>query len=385
MNNAQAPFTAESAYVDRTASDADAHPCRARQRSIERLPNHRVLSELLNLNRQQRRFEAELLLFLGELDRRQLYREQAVSSAFAYCVQRLGYSEDVAYKRVGAARLLRQFPAIFEWIADGRVHLTALMLIKPQLTEDDHEHWLSLVCGKSKTAGRASRRVALPAPRCSFEYTEATRAQATAGVRRIAGRRDRDNHYRRPNTNHDNHHGARRHRRLRNTNRDNHHGVRRHRRVRGTKRGCYLDRSNDRATHCAAESDSTGAGDTAVWQYLPSHIHRQRATQSETRAGSRTAKPFRNPNRPAGIVRAGSRPATRARREAPIRRGTTGGVNDANARIAEPGKRVHSSTSNARSPRAQQSVHNGGDHRTAARSVPQTHVAARWRTGSGSR
>lgn len=82
-----------------------------RIRSLGKLPDHLVLSELLDLNQQDHRLQAELLLYLGELDQRGLYHEHAVSSTFEYCVQRLGYSEDVAYKRVGVARLLRRYPS----------------------------------------------------------------------------------------------------------------------------------------------------------------------------------------------------------------------------------------------------------------------------------
>jgi hypothetical protein len=41
-----------------------------RLRSVARLPNHRILSELLQLTREHSRLEAELLVFLGELDAR---------------------------------------------------------------------------------------------------------------------------------------------------------------------------------------------------------------------------------------------------------------------------------------------------------------------------
>ncbi len=102
-------------------------------------------------------------MYLGELDRRQIYREQAVASAFEFCVLRLGYSEDVAFKRVGAARLMRQFPLIYALLVAGRIHLTALMLLKPHLTEENHEEWLLLACEKSKR--QVEKLVAARCPR----------------------------------------------------------------------------------------------------------------------------------------------------------------------------------------------------------------------------
>ena len=46
-----------------------------------------------------RRALANLLAYLGEFGERQLYRQEACSSMFAYCTQRLGMSEDEAFAR----------------------------------------------------------------------------------------------------------------------------------------------------------------------------------------------------------------------------------------------------------------------------------------------
>lgn len=121
-----------------------------RLRSVGRLTNHLVVSELERCNSREQQVEAELLLFRGELDARQLYREHATASTFEFCVARLGYSEDVAWKRVGAARLIRRFPRVYALLQAGRIHLTALMLIKSHLTEDNHERFLAMACNKSK-------------------------------------------------------------------------------------------------------------------------------------------------------------------------------------------------------------------------------------------
>ncbi|HEY5960294.1 MAG TPA: hypothetical protein VIV60_27260 [Polyangiaceae bacterium] len=86
----------------------------------------------------------------SELERRRLYREHACASLFEFCVTRLGCSEDTAYKRVGAARLLQQFPVVFDFLANGRIHLTGLMLLKPYLTASNHQQWLLAASGKSK-------------------------------------------------------------------------------------------------------------------------------------------------------------------------------------------------------------------------------------------
>src|SRR5262245_35738182 len=41
----------------------------------------------------------------------------------------------VAAKRIQAARVARRFPAVFEVVARGRIHLSGLVLLAPHLTE----------------------------------------------------------------------------------------------------------------------------------------------------------------------------------------------------------------------------------------------------------
>jgi 5-methylcytosine-specific restriction endonuclease McrA len=69
---------------------------------------------------------------------------------FAYCVGELHLSEDAAFKRITAARMARRFPVIFEALAEGRLHLTAISLLSPHLTEDTAEELLAASSHKSK-------------------------------------------------------------------------------------------------------------------------------------------------------------------------------------------------------------------------------------------
>ena len=93
---------------------------------------------------------ADVVYHLAELDRRKLYLEDACSSLFAYCVDRLGYSEDGANKRVRVARLVQRFPQVLDELASGEVHLTGLFLLSGHLTQDNVEQLLAEARGKSK-------------------------------------------------------------------------------------------------------------------------------------------------------------------------------------------------------------------------------------------
>jgi hypothetical protein len=54
-----------------------------------------------------------------------------------YCISELRLSEDEAYRRVTAARLVRRFPALLEGIAAGEIHLTGLLMLGPHLTAEN--------------------------------------------------------------------------------------------------------------------------------------------------------------------------------------------------------------------------------------------------------
>jgi hypothetical protein len=79
-----------------------------------------------------------LVALVTELDARRLYLAEGGASLFAYCTQVLHLSEHPAYHRIQAARAARRFPVILERPADGTVHLTAIGLLAPLLTAQNH-------------------------------------------------------------------------------------------------------------------------------------------------------------------------------------------------------------------------------------------------------
>lgn len=119
-------------------------------KALSELSDRELLAALSTLAQQERAHTVAVLTHLAEVERRGLHLTRGCSSLFAYCVQRLGFSEDVAYKRVGASRYGSRFPLALELIAQGALHLSALLLVGPQLTEENHHEWLMTVSGKSK-------------------------------------------------------------------------------------------------------------------------------------------------------------------------------------------------------------------------------------------
>src|SRR2546428_14109729 len=99
------------------------------------LPNAQLLDRVRDLVRRGNTVEAELLAHLAEVDARRLYLEEGCSSMFTYCQRVLHFAEGVAYKRIQAARAARLHPQILEALRAGDLHLTAVGLLAPKITE----------------------------------------------------------------------------------------------------------------------------------------------------------------------------------------------------------------------------------------------------------
>lgn len=85
----------------------------------------------------------ETLPIIGELHERRAALPKGFPSLFVYCTQRLGYCERTAYRRIAAAKSCRAFPVILERLRSGKLHLTAVVLLRDHLTIDNHESLLA--------------------------------------------------------------------------------------------------------------------------------------------------------------------------------------------------------------------------------------------------
>ena len=111
--------------------------------------------EVLRLARQRRTGEragtAETLAAICEVESRNLYLEAGYSSLFEYCMVDLGYSEDATKKRIHATRAAREHAdLVFPALADGRLHLSGLVLLAPHLTQENAEELLAAAANQSK-------------------------------------------------------------------------------------------------------------------------------------------------------------------------------------------------------------------------------------------
>jgi len=114
------------------------------------LCNEKLLCATREILRRGCVVEADLLLHLAEIEERRLHLEMACPTMFAFCVMKLGFSEDATYNRLGVARAAKQFPAILAALRSGDVHLSGLRVLVPRLDAGNHHEILARARGKSK-------------------------------------------------------------------------------------------------------------------------------------------------------------------------------------------------------------------------------------------
>ena len=112
---------------------------------LSHLSNAEFDSSLASAISREQQSVAWVLTHLVEAEGRKRYLPLGYPSLYEYCVQALHMTESVAYKRTAAARVLRRFPALLEAIADGRLSLSALVLLQPHLTELTHRELVNAV------------------------------------------------------------------------------------------------------------------------------------------------------------------------------------------------------------------------------------------------
>lgn len=118
--------------------------------SFAHLANQSVLREYDAIEALENADTAIALALLGEIDARRLFVPAGYPSMYAYCLQARHMSEDRACKRIRVARAARKFPAIYDAIAAGRVHVTALYLLAPLMTAETVDGLLAAATHKTK-------------------------------------------------------------------------------------------------------------------------------------------------------------------------------------------------------------------------------------------
>jgi hypothetical protein len=110
-----------------------------------------LLRRLSSLLGDSRRVEADLVDHIAEVDDRRLYAREACPSMFAYCTDVLHLSEAEAGLRISVARAVREHPSILEMLADGRLHLSGIAMLRRHLTAENSTIVLERAAHRSKS------------------------------------------------------------------------------------------------------------------------------------------------------------------------------------------------------------------------------------------
>ena len=119
--------------------------------TLTHLSNPEWVRDLASIAAKDRSTTAQFLAHIAEADARRLYVPAGYPSMFTYCVQELHLCEQTALKRIHAARAARRFPAIFEAVADGRLHLSAVVLLASHLTQQTADELLQAAAHRTKS------------------------------------------------------------------------------------------------------------------------------------------------------------------------------------------------------------------------------------------
>jgi hypothetical protein len=137
-----------------------------------------LLARVLTLAQAERSATTQLIAALAEVDRRKLHLGLGCASMFVYCTRILRLSEHAAYNRITVARAARRFPLILDRLETGALNLTAVRLLAPLLTAENHEQLLAAADGKAKcdveilvAGSRPLTTVPWASDACQIEFT----------------------------------------------------------------------------------------------------------------------------------------------------------------------------------------------------------------------
>ena len=138
--------------------------------SLSALSNSELIEKLSALARREAAATLDVLLHLAELEERKLHLKLGFSSLFAYCTERLKYSEGAANRRIKAARCIRKHPEALELLRERRLSLSTICILFPVLTRENKAELLSQAADKNQAEVEriaAGRRTEVTLPRDS--------------------------------------------------------------------------------------------------------------------------------------------------------------------------------------------------------------------------
>ena len=118
---------------------------------LKEMSDDALIAQIGTACRAERRFVADVVSYLVEVEDRRLDLRSGSSSLFDYCVRSLGMSEGAAFRRINAARLVRRFPCLLAKLSRGELHLSGLVLLRDYFTNDNVEELAAAASHRSES------------------------------------------------------------------------------------------------------------------------------------------------------------------------------------------------------------------------------------------
>jgi len=105
--------------------------------TVSRLNDDQLRNRFDRIARTERKITALVVEYISEIEKRGLHLRWGYSSMFDYLVKGSGYSEPSAYRRIQAARALRQIPEIKAALEDGSLKLSQVSQVQTALRNEE--------------------------------------------------------------------------------------------------------------------------------------------------------------------------------------------------------------------------------------------------------
>jgi hypothetical protein len=103
-------------------------------RDYQTLSDSQLLQQFRILVDADRDLTAEIVACLVEIEDKDVHLAMRYTSLHTFCIVEFGFSDDMAYKRIRAARAARRWPQLIDALRSGQLSLAAVVMA-PHLLE----------------------------------------------------------------------------------------------------------------------------------------------------------------------------------------------------------------------------------------------------------
>jgi hypothetical protein len=112
---------------------------------LNKISDRQLVDEVIIKVKAEKKLVAEVISYLGEIDRRKVFADYGVSSLFKFCTRILKYSDAEAGIRVKAVRAVKRIPEIMPKMKAGTLGLTAVAQVETFLQNNPGENKTDVV------------------------------------------------------------------------------------------------------------------------------------------------------------------------------------------------------------------------------------------------